>query len=87
MKTIVALFMLFSIFRLSAQSNTVAAGVEATGSGGTVSFTAEEVFYTYKSNSTGSVTEGVQQSYFAPNPGQLLRSFHSHCRWQCHGIA
>ncbi|MDC1506090.1 FG-GAP-like repeat-containing protein, partial [Winogradskyella sp.] len=69
MKTIVALFMLFSIFRLSAQSNTVALGVEATGSGGTVSFTGGEVFYTYKSSSTGSVTEGVQQSYFAPSLG------------------
>ena len=69
MKIIVAIFMLFSIFRLSAQSNTVAAGVEATGSGGTVSFTGGEVFYTYKSSSTGSVTEGVQQSYFAPSLG------------------
>ena len=63
MKTIVALFMLFSIFRLSAQSNTVAVGGEATGSGGTVSFTAGEVFYTYNLSSTGSVTAGVQQAF------------------------
>ncbi|MDB9721245.1 FG-GAP-like repeat-containing protein, partial [Winogradskyella sp.] len=69
MKIIVAFFMLFSIIKLSAQSNTVAVGVEATGSGGTVSFTGGEVFYTYKSSSTGSVTEGVQQSYFAPSLG------------------
>ncbi|MDB4273901.1 InlB B-repeat-containing protein, partial [Algibacter sp.] len=71
MKTIVAIFMLFSIFRLSAQSNTVAVGVEATGSGGTVSFTGGDVFYTYKSSGTGSVTEGVQQSYFVSPTGVI----------------
>ena len=75
MKIIVAIFMLFSIFGLSAQSNTVALGVEATGSGGTVSFTGGEVFYTYKSSSTGSVTEGVQQSYFAPTLGNYSDAF------------
>ncbi|MDA9089697.1 fibronectin type III domain-containing protein [Maribacter arcticus] len=70
-KIIVAIFMLFSIFRLSAQSNTVAVGVEATGSGGTVSFTGGDVFYTYKSSGTGSVTEGVQQSYFVSPTGVI----------------
>jgi uncharacterized repeat protein (TIGR02543 family) len=67
MKTIkikipLALFFLLSLTRLSAQSNTVASGGEATGSGGNGSFTAGEVFYTYKSGSTGSVTEGMQQT-------------------------
>jgi len=46
-----------------AQSNTVAAGGEATGSGGMASISAGEVFYTYKSGSDASVTEGMQQSY------------------------
>ena len=55
------LFFLLSMVRLSAQSNTVVAGVEATGSGGTASFSAGQVFYTYKSGSTASATEGVQQ--------------------------
>lgn len=46
-----------------AQSNTVAVGGEATGSGGIASISAGEVFYTYKSGSDASVTEGMQQSY------------------------
>ena len=51
------------MLNLQAQSNTGTLGGEATGSGGTASFTAGEVFYTYKSGASGSVTEGVQQSY------------------------
>ena len=63
-KIIVTLLLwLFCILGMQAQSNTVAVGGKATGSGGTASFTAGEVFYTYKSGSTASVTEGVQQSY------------------------
>lgn len=57
------ILILLSLTKLSAQSNTVATGGEATGSGGNASFTAGEVFYTYKSSSTASVTEGVQQAY------------------------
>jgi hypothetical protein len=63
-KIIVTLLLwLFCILGMQAQSNTGTLGGEATGSGGTASFTAGEVFYTYKSGSTASVTEGVQQSY------------------------
>ena len=58
-----ALFFLLCMLRLSAQSNTVAVGGEATGTGGTASFTAGEVFYTYKTGATGSSTDGVQQNY------------------------
>lgn len=57
--------MLLSLTKLSAQSNTVAVGGELTGSGGTASITAGEVFYTYKSSASGSATEGMQQSYLA----------------------
>jgi hypothetical protein len=60
-----ALFLLLSLTKLSAQSNTVAVGGELTGSGGTASITAGEVFYTYKSSASGSATEGMQQSYLA----------------------
>ncbi len=70
-KTIVALVILLSIMRLSAQSNTVSSGGEATGSGGTASFTTGEVFYTYKLGSTASVTEGVQQTYLVLPTGVI----------------
>ena len=62
-KIIVTLtLLLFCILAIQAQSNTVSIGSEATGIGGTASFTAGEVFYTYKSSASGSVTEGVQQT-------------------------
>lgn len=63
--------------RLSAQSNTGAVGGEATGSGGSASFTAGELFYTYKTAATGSSTDGVQQTYppkitsFTPASGAI----------------
>ena len=61
---IITLVLLLScMLNLQAQSNTGTLGGEATGSGGTASFTAGEVFYSYKSGASGSVTEGVQQSY------------------------
>ena len=66
-KIIVTLtLLLFCILSIQAQSNTVSIGSEATGSGGTASFTAGEVFYTYKSSASGSVTEGVQQAISNP---------------------
>jgi hypothetical protein len=55
--------LLLSLTQLFAQSNTGALGGEATGSGGTASFTAGEVFYTYKTSASVSVTEGVQQGF------------------------
>ncbi|MFA7272400.1 MAG: T9SS type A sorting domain-containing protein [Crocinitomicaceae bacterium] len=46
---------------LIAQSNTVSAGGEASGGGGTVSFTVGQIDYTSQSGSSGSVHQGVQQ--------------------------
>ena len=72
-----AFLFLLCIVRLSAQSNTGALGGEATGSGGSASFTAGEVFYTYKTGATGSSTDGVQQNYppkitsFTPASGSV----------------
>ena len=68
---------LLCMVRLSAQSNTGALGGEATGSGGSASFTAGELFYTYKTAATGSSTDGVQQTYppkitsFTPASGAI----------------
>ena len=71
-KIIITLVLLLScMLNLQAQSNTGALGGEATGSGGTASFTGGEVFYTYKSGASGSVTEGVQQSYLVLPTGVI----------------
>ena len=68
MKKIIITLLLscLGMFWLHAQSNTVVIGSEASGSGGTVSFTSGQVFYEYKSNTITSVTEGVQQGYKTP---------------------
>ena len=50
-----------------AQQSINAAGAEANGSGGSVSFSVGQVAYTAPSSSTGSLNEGVQQGY-AVNP-------------------
>lgn len=46
-----------------AQSNTVAAGGEATGSGGKVSYSIGQIDYITATGSNGIATEGVQQPY------------------------
>ncbi len=72
-KTIaLAFYFLLCIVRLSAQSNTGALGGEATGSGGSASFTAGEVFYTYKTGATGSSTDGMQQTYNPTYPPTII---------------
>ena len=48
---------------LSAQENTVSAGGDATGSGGSVSFSVGQVFYHSHEGTGGSVNEGLQQPY------------------------
>lgn len=46
-----------------AQSNTVASGGEASGAGGSVSYTVGQVAYSYNTGSSGSCNEGEQQPY------------------------
>ena len=50
-------------FTVQAQQATVAAGGTASGSGGTVSYSIGQVVYTTATGSTGSVAQGVQQTY------------------------
>jgi hypothetical protein len=59
------IFTLLSFFAFSgfAQEAIPATGGEATGSGGTVSFTVGQVAYTTKTDGTTSTSEGVQQTY------------------------
>jgi hypothetical protein len=60
--TSVALLLL-GLGGLHAQEIPTAAGGEATGSGGTVSYSVGQVVYTTATGINGSVTQGVQQPY------------------------
>jgi uncharacterized protein (TIGR02145 family) len=62
----------------NAQSNTVVAGGEATGTGGSASFTAGELFYTSKSGNGLTSTDGVQQGIGA-NPTAVISGTNSIC--------
>ena len=65
MKTsILTAFVVFGFSMAStAQKNTVSTGGEATGSGGTVSYTIGQIDYTQQSSSNGNVNQGLQQPY------------------------
>lgn len=56
---------LFSIGMLStnAQENTVSSGGDASGAGGTVSYSIGQSFYITSTDTSGSVSQGVQQPY------------------------
>ena len=61
---IVVLFLLgFGLLTAQAQEAVTAAGGNASGSGGTVSFSIGQVFYNTNIGTTGSVIEGVQQPF------------------------
>jgi len=53
----------FSLVELYGQAIIPASGGFASSSGGTVSYTIGQVFYTSQSGTNGSVTEGIQQPY------------------------
>ena len=52
-----------SIVGLHAQESTSSSGGEASGDGGTVSYSVGQVVYSTHSGTTGSVSEGIQQPY------------------------
>jgi hypothetical protein len=56
-------FALFGAGALHAQQAVTAAGAEASGTGGSASYTVGQVAYTYQSSADGSVHAGVQQAY------------------------
>lgn len=63
-KTIVVIaFILLGLVRLHAQESPTAAGGESAGNGGTSSYSIGQTFYTTDSGTSGSVSQGVQQSY------------------------
>jgi hypothetical protein len=61
-KTIMSvMFLLLGLGRLNAQETPAAAGGEATGVGGTVSYSVGQVLYNTATGTNGSVGQGVQQ--------------------------
>ena len=61
MKKISLLFILFCLPKLMAQTAIVASGGNATGSGGSSSYSVGQVVYTNAVGSNGSTNQGVQQ--------------------------
>jgi len=60
-----ALFLLLfcSSFNLYAQNNTVTSGGQASGTGGSVSYSVGQIAYSSTSGTNGSITQGVQQPF------------------------
>jgi len=56
-------FLLLGLGGLHAQESPTAAGGEATGSGGTASYSIGQVVYTTNTGTNGSVAQGVQQPF------------------------
>ena len=64
MKTIIFFYLIFfSVFKIVAQQATVASGENATGSGGSVSYSIGQVNYTFSTSAIGSINQGVQQPF------------------------
>jgi hypothetical protein len=80
MKKIILILSLIctSVLWCNAQSSTVVVGGEATGNGGSASFTAGDVFYTSKSGNGLTSTDGVQQGIGA-NPTAVISGTNSIC--------
>jgi opacity protein-like surface antigen len=62
-KSIAFAFLAFSLSTVSAQTRVNATGGNASGSGGSASYSVGQVAYQTKTGSSGSVAEGVQQPY------------------------
>jgi hypothetical protein len=62
-------FLLLGLGGLHAQESPTAAGGEATGTGGTASYSVGQVVYTTNTGTNGSVAQGVQQAYEIYNVG------------------
>lgn len=60
---VTSLLFLLSSSELFSQEAIAAAGNDATGPGGTASYTIGQIDYTFNSGTTGQVSQGVQQAY------------------------
>jgi hypothetical protein len=62
-KTITLFLFCFALTGLKAQEATTATGGNASGTGGTVSYSVGQVAYEFVSSTGGAINEGVQQPY------------------------
>lgn len=62
-KALLSIFSCFFLINANAQRATVASGGNASGSGGSVSYTVGQIDYSTNTGSTGSGMQGVQQPY------------------------
>lgn len=60
---ILSLLFIFNILDLKAQDAISTAGGNALGSGGTISYTVGQIFYSINTGENGSVAQGIQQPY------------------------
>ena len=75
MRKLIAIFLLGLGFTgLQAQNAITATGGDASGSGGSVSFTIGQIAYNTATNSNGSVAQGVQQAYEISEVSGLIES-------------
>lgn len=63
LKLSLILLLTLQLTRVVAQEVTLTTGANATGSGGSVSYSVGQIGYTSEEGDTGSLTQGVQQSY------------------------
>jgi hypothetical protein len=63
LKVITLLFVIFSFLSVFSQEAILVSGGDATGTGGTSSYSVGQVAYSTHTSSAGSVSEGVQQAY------------------------
>lgn len=85
-KTITLLFGLFTAFTVQAQHALVTSGGNATGLGGSVSYSIGQVFYTSNTSSIGSLTQGVQQVNNSCLPlwtGAISTDWNTPGNWSC----
>lgn len=61
-KTSTLLFVLFAAFTIQAQDAIVVSGGEASGPGGSSSYSVGQALYTTNTSNTGSLVQGVQQA-------------------------
>lgn len=62
-KLVLTAFLLCAVFTIQAQKTMPASGGEATGSGGSSSYSVGQLVYTTNTDTGGTVTQGVQQSF------------------------
>ena len=62
-KTVFAACMLCAVFTIQAQETIPVSGGEGTGSGGSSSYSVGQLVYTTNTDTGGTVTQGVQQSF------------------------